>query len=254
MVADPPSDGSLAGYQHIATWLRDQIESGTYSPGDKVPSENELMAIFSVEQPTARHALEMLKNEGLVFARRGSGTFVREFRPIRRVSPDRLRSTVWGAGRSIWSVDLDLRPTAREVRVKEEDAPDAVANVLELPTEARVWVRRRCYFVEDRPVQTATSYYPAHLVAGSAITVENTGEGGVYARLKELGYEPIHFREELRVRMPTKREREQLALTQGVPVVEITRTAYTIEDRPVEINQMVLDSGSYILEYKFTSQ
>lgn len=248
------SGAPKVGYQQIAAWLRNQIESGEFTPGSKVPSENDLMQRFEVEQPTARHALEELKNEGLIYARRGAGTFVREFRPIRRVSPDRLRSEVWGTGRSIWSVDLQERPAARDVRVEEEAAPADIAYLLNLPPHSNVWVRRRRYFVEDRPVQLATTYYPAALVAGSSITAVDTGGGGAYARLAELGHEPVRFTEELRVRMPTKVERDTLQLTQGVPVADITRTAFTADDRPVEVNQMVLDSGSYILEYRFTSQ
>ncbi|HEY1574288.1 MAG TPA: GntR family transcriptional regulator, partial [Pseudonocardiaceae bacterium] len=213
------------GYQHIAAWLRERIETDEFGPGAKIPSENELMASFNVEQPTARRALEVLKNEGLIYARRGAGTFVREFRPIRRVSPDRLRSEVWGSGRSIWSVDLHERPSARDVSVNEEQAPERIAHVLELPPGAAVWVRRRRYFVEDKPVQLAVSYYPANVVTGSPITAVNTGDGGAYARLTELGYEPVRFVEELRVRMPTSAERETLELTQGVPVADLTRTA-----------------------------
>lgn len=248
-----PAKRRAAGYQQIAAWLRGRIEAGEFAPGDKIPSENELMAQFSVEQPTARRALEVLKNEGLIYARRGAGTFVREFRPIRRISPDRLRSDVWGSGRSIWSVDLDARPSARDVEVNEEVAPDNIAFVLEVPTGSAAWVRRRRYFVEDRPVQMATSFYPAELVAGSPITAVNTGDGGAYARLAELGHKPVRFVEELRIRMPSNVERQTLQLPQGTPVADVTRTAYTETDRAVEVTQMVLDSGSYILEYRFTS-
>ena len=57
-------------------------------------------------------------------------------------------------------------------------------------------------FLDDKPVLLATSYLPASVVAGSAITREDTGPGGTYARLAELGYKPVHFREEIRSRMP----------------------------------------------------
>ncbi|MFC7618033.1 GntR family transcriptional regulator [Actinokineospora soli] len=48
-----------------------------------MPGENDLMTTYGVEQPTARRALDVLKNEGLLQARRGAGTFVRDFRPLR---------------------------------------------------------------------------------------------------------------------------------------------------------------------------
>lgn len=176
-----------------------------------------------------------------------------EFRPIRRTSPDRLRSTVWGAGHSIWTVDASQEPAVANIRVSEEMATDGVTRVLELGTDARVWVRRRQYLIANRPVQLAASYFPAEIVANSAIIEVHTGSGGVYARLRELGYEPTQFREEIRVRMSTNDERETLELTQDTPVAEITRTAYTASGRPVEMNRMVLNAEAYVLEYKFTS-
>lgn len=247
-------DGAArVGYREIADELRQEIDSGQLKPGAKVPGENDLMAKYGVEQPTARRALDVLKNEGLVVAKRGSGTFVREFRPIRRVSPDRLKTVVWGAGRSIWSADLGVRPMDQGTEVTTEPAPPIVAHVLEVDEGTAVVVRRRRFAVEDKPVQLATSYYPAHLVEGSPITQPNTGEGGSYARLGDLGYKPVRFREELRTRMPREHERQTLDLAQGTPVIEIVRTAYTSEDLPVEVNLMVLDGASYVLEYKFTA-
>jgi GntR family transcriptional regulator len=247
-------DGATrVGYREIADELRQEIDSGRLKPGEKVPGENDLVARYGVEQPTARRALDVLKNEGLVIAKRGSGTYVREFRPIRRVSPDRLKSVVWGAGHSIWSADLGLRPLSQGTDVTTEPASSIVAHVLELDEGAEVVVRRRVFAVEDRPVQLATSYYPARLVEGSAITQPDTGEGGSYARLADLGHKPVRFREELRTRMPREHERQTLKLAQGTPVVEIVRTAYTSVDLPVEVNLMVLDGASYVLEYKFSA-
>lgn len=112
-------------------------------------------------------------------------------------------------------------------------------------------MRRRRFVLDDKPVLLATSYLPTSMVAGSAITQADTGPGGTYARLAELGYKPVHFREEIRSRMPTKLEAEQLSISAGTPVILICRTAFADEGRPVEINEMTLDSASYILEYDF---
>jgi GntR family transcriptional regulator len=247
------SDAGASGYKEIADHLRAAIASGEFAPGSRVPSENDLMAQFGVEQPTAWRALDLLKNEGLVYAKRGSGTFVREFNPVRRVSPNRLRAEVWGTGRSIWSEDESRQVSVGDVRVTKEEAPSRVAAVLGLGADSQVWVRRRRYLVDDHPVQTATSYYPASLVDGSPITEVDTGVGGAYARLADLGHVPVRFREELRARMPTSEEADLLELHRGTPVVALVRTAYTQADAAVEVNEMVLDASSYVLEYRFTS-
>jgi len=243
------------GYRAIADALRAEIDAGGLPPGSKLPSENELMSTYGVEQPTARRALEVLKNEGLIVARRGAGTFVREFRLYRRRSPTRLAEAGWGAGRSVWRSDDASRATSVEgIEITVDDAPAHIAAVLELRDGEQALIRRRRYLVDDVPVQFATSYYPEHLVRGTRITEADTGDGGVYARLAELGHKPVNFREELRARMPRDAEAKLLDLAQGTPVIVVVRTAYTTEGRAVEVNEMTLDASSYILEYSFSSE
>jgi len=99
----------------------------------------------------------------------------------------------------------------------------------------------------------ANSYLPADLVAGSPITQPDPGSGGIYARLGDLGHKPVHFREELRVRMPTPEEARDLRLGPGTPVVLIARYAADDDGRVVEVNDMTLSAAKYILEYAFDS-
>ncbi|MFD7060473.1 GntR family transcriptional regulator [Streptomyces sp. NPDC059906] len=239
-------------YQRIADTLREAIRSGEYGPGDRLPGENDLMATHGVARMTARQALSVLRDEGVAEARKGAGVFVREFRPLRRRGVQRLAHQQWGNGRSIWSTDIENRSLeVDQVTVSEEAAPDGVGAVLNLADEETVCVRRRRFVLDGKPVLLATSYLPTPLVTGSAITREDTGPGGTYARLAELGFGPVHFREEIRSRMPSQNEATQLAISAGTPVILICRTAFTDEGRPVEINEMTLDAASYILEYDF---
>ncbi|MCY0942285.1 UTRA domain-containing protein [Streptomyces sp. H34-S5] len=70
----------------------------------------------------------------------------------------------------------------------------------------------------------------------------------------EPGYGPARFREEIRSRMPGPDEAARLGLTAGTPVVLVCRTAYTAEGKAVEVNEMVLDSAAYVLEYEFDAR
>ena len=63
-------------YEKIAEWIRDEVEAGTLSLGDKLPPENELMAQFQVSRQTVRTALSLLRKEGIVEGRRGSGSYI----------------------------------------------------------------------------------------------------------------------------------------------------------------------------------
>ncbi|MCW2902282.1 MAG: GntR family transcriptional regulator [Streptosporangiaceae bacterium] len=244
--------GRQPKYQRIADALRDAIRAGEYGPGDRLPGENDLMATYEVARMTARQALGVLQNEGIAESRKGAGVFVRAFRPLRRRGIQRLSRDQWGSGRSIWSADIGERTlVVDQVSVTEEAAPEHIAEVLDVEPGEATCVRSRRFVLDGKPVLISTSYLPADLVAGSAITQEDTGPGGTYARLDELGYKPVHFREEIRTRMPSQAEASRLSLSMGTPVILICRTAFADEGRPVEVNEMTLDSASYVLEYDF---
>lgn len=189
---------------------------------------------------TARQAQGVLQSEGLVVARKGAGVFVRDSRPLRRRGTARLAQSQWGRGRSIWSADTEGR--------------DLVVDQVSVSVEGDRCVRRRRYVLDGKPVQLATSYLPMALVEGSAIVEEDTGPGGTYARLKDLGHEPVRFHEEIRLGAATADEAERLGIPAGAPVFAVRRTAYTATDLAVEETHMVLDPASYILEYDFGAQ
>ncbi|MYZ35972.1 MULTISPECIES: GntR family transcriptional regulator [unclassified Streptomyces] len=239
-------------YQRIADALRDAVRTGEYGPGARLPGENDLMAAYGVARMTARQALGVLQSEGIAESRKGAGVFVRSFRPLRRRGVERLSGDRWNEGRSIWSTDTEDRPlVVDQLGVTEEPAPERIVRALGIDPGDAVCVRSRRYVLEGKPVLLATSFLPAALVTGSAITREDTGPGGIYARLGDLGFRPVHFREEVRSRMPSQDEANRLSLSAGTPVMLICRTAFTVEGRPVEVNEMTLDSASYVLEYGF---
>ncbi|WP_328743588.1 GntR family transcriptional regulator (plasmid) [Streptomyces caniferus] len=237
-------------YQAIADDLKAAIESGEYAPGDRLPGEKVLAAQYGVAVLTARQALKILRTEGLVESKRGAGARVISFRQIRRHGIQRLAREQWGAGKSIWSADDD-RPTTIDVRVEAVEAPAHISRMLELGDGELACARSRRFVLEERPVMLATSYLPHSLVEGSAITRVDTGEGGTYARLAELGHAPTHFREEIRSRLPTAEEAEGLAVPLGRPVIKLCRTAFDADNRAVEVNEMTLDSAAYVLDYAF---
>lgn len=63
-------------YRHIFDTLRQKISSGEYPPGQKLPTEAELMRLFSVSRTTVSRAMRDMELLGLIRRRRGSGTYV----------------------------------------------------------------------------------------------------------------------------------------------------------------------------------
>lgn len=71
-------------YSTLARLLIDEIESGRYKVGHKIPTEAELQQRYDVSRHTVREALRDLKDQGLVLARAGVGTVVRARTPRTR--------------------------------------------------------------------------------------------------------------------------------------------------------------------------
>lgn len=89
MVAETifPGDAAMAGatlpsggrlYQRLARLLFDQMASGRYAIGDRLPAERELSIEHNVSRPAVREALIALEVQGYVVVRVGSGAFVRK--------------------------------------------------------------------------------------------------------------------------------------------------------------------------------
>ena len=70
-----PADPRPA-YQRVADALRHAIASGTYQPGDQLPTLAELTTRYSIAVMTARDAIRQLTAEGLVVSRQGKGAYV----------------------------------------------------------------------------------------------------------------------------------------------------------------------------------
>jgi GntR family transcriptional regulator len=70
-------DDSRPASQQVADVLRAEIASGALEPGDKLQSIRNLAQRFRVAPMTAQAAVEILRNEGLVYTSPGRGTFVR---------------------------------------------------------------------------------------------------------------------------------------------------------------------------------
>lgn len=71
-------DDSRPIYLQLMEKIQEDIVSGTYHAGDKLPSVRELALEASVNPNTMQKALSELERSGLVYAKRTSGRFITE--------------------------------------------------------------------------------------------------------------------------------------------------------------------------------
>ncbi|WP_037573520.1 GntR family transcriptional regulator [Phaeacidiphilus oryzae] len=65
-------------YKDIASKIREDIERGALSPGERLPTGRELAEREGVHLMTVQNAYRLLRDEGLVVSQQGRGTFVRD--------------------------------------------------------------------------------------------------------------------------------------------------------------------------------
>lgn len=75
---DLDPDDPRPPFKQVASALRAAILTRSLKPGEKLPSGPELAKRYGVARMTAQQAIRLLREEGLVVSRQGSGVFVRE--------------------------------------------------------------------------------------------------------------------------------------------------------------------------------
>jgi GntR family transcriptional regulator len=252
---DPSSDRPV--FRQIADWLRSEITSGKLAAGAQLPSESELVGLFNTTRTTARQALTVLKSEGLIVSEHGRGAFVRRPPTVRRLAHDRFARRHRKQGKAAFPAEAEtggFQADVEVLRVGRDKATPAVAARLGLRSGTAVLVRHSRYLADGHPVEVATSYIPWAYASGTAMTQENTGPGGIYARLDESGHRLARFTEEVTARMPTPDEVKALRLDNGVPVIALIRTAIDNAGIRVEVCDTVMAADRFVLEYELPAR
>ncbi|HEX3514100.1 MAG TPA: GntR family transcriptional regulator [Trebonia sp.] len=245
-----------ASYGQIVTTLREEIVSGLYTAA--VPPGSELAARFGVSESTINRALSQLRSEGFVRTQPGRGTMVNPVPVIRRDAVARQRAGTRESGGSRGAFDAELRAAdldpRTEVEVGRAVPVGSIARLLAIPEGTEAVYRNRRMFAGDWPVQVATSWIPAAIADGTPIAEQDTGPGGIYSRLAEIGHAPAQFTEEVRVRVPDDGEVTALGIDPDHRVYTITRVSSDRAGRPVEVNTIVMPTHQWTLAYTWQAE
>ena len=246
--------------RRVADDLRADIASGRIPEGGKLPVVRELAERYGVARATVERAISELANEGLVVTRQGSGTYVRESHPIRRLGPDRYarsrwqRTTVEAFADDHEDVDKVEQQGSQTQTVDLVSASDRVAAALGIEADRSVWQRSRVVTRLGVPTHTMTSWYPPGIADETPLTDPRpgmAGQSGGFRILADQGQEPHQITEDLFARMPTTEEMRVLELPRGEPVVELHRTTRTAEGTVCEYAEGVHAASRFVWSFTF---
>ncbi|MFG2397534.1 GntR family transcriptional regulator [Streptomyces lydicus] len=242
-------------YEPIAYTLRKSIRAGRLKPGARLPSETDLAKEFRKSVPAVRDALGVLHDEGLIERRHEAGLFVR--RPRTKTLRTNMRHQ-WEKNRA--RVPLKERAetgaTEHETGLRGEDlvfsasyrevtATEELARAFGIAEGATLLERsyRTRYAAETAPFHLATSYLVHDRIAGNPDLLDETKEpwpGGTHHQLRTVGIEVDRVEERVTARPPTPEEAEELELPSGTSVLVLRKTSYDLDDRAVDVSDVIL--------------
>ncbi len=141
---------TAALYQQLKTFVIDHISRGKWQPGDKIPSEQQLVTQFGVSRMTVNRALRELSHEGLIVRHAGLGSFVAE----KKVQSTLLR---------IANIADEIKQRAHAYRceilqVRRQTASTEIAFSLGLQAGMSVYHSVCVHYENEQPVQLEDRY------------------------------------------------------------------------------------------------
>lgn len=222
-------------YYQIEQDLRRRIEGGEWQPGEQIPTEADLGAVYRASRVTIRQAISNLVAEGRLVREPGRGTFVSE--PAVTAGPRGLTSftdEMRGLGFTATSRLLDLRrqPAGEEVaaRLRIDPADDVVAV-------------KRLRLGDGRPIGIQAAQLPARRVPG----LENASldEGSLYTYLEsQYGIAPLEAEETFFAVPITGENARLLNVDEGTSGFRVERLTFD-DQGPFEFVTSILRGDRY---------
>jgi GntR family transcriptional regulator len=216
-------------YRQIKGLIMQSLESGEWRPGEMIPSEMELAALYKVSQGTVRKAVDELAAEKHLLRRQGKGTFVAthdearaQFRFL-RLMPDE--------GEQKW-------PASRLLDCKRGRASAEIARLLELKAGEGLVLIRRVLDIADEPTVFEQIYLPGALFKNLNAEIFNEYKGSMYKLFEtEFGTRMIRAEEKIRAVAADAVAADLLRVPRDTPLLCVERVAYSYGDKPVEFRR-----------------
>lgn len=214
--------GSIPKYQQLLMILRNQIITGEFKLGERLPSEEELTQKYGLSRGTVRKALAQLEAEKMIEVEHGIGSFVRALHPnsipFRFVSPQ---------------PDSDTHPMVVDTVVQEVlGATMEVAERLHVPLGEKVIHIARRKSLKDKAI-SFTERYLLEEVMPSLANEDLSKVAFLHDLLVTASEYPLlRAQFEVEAHLLTEEEAQLLKAEPGEPAIVVNRTTYTAPNRP----------------------
>ncbi len=231
-------------YKHVKNRIVESLRKGDWKPGQMLPNESSLAALYDVSISTVRAAVGELAQAGLVLRRPGRGTFVAVHGDEDSVY--RFFNVVRDGG------DKEL-PVSQLISLSKSTADDEAADALQLPRSGgtpEVFRMRNVLRIGELPVVVSDITIPVRLFKGLGVKMIREHGKTLYALFQQrFGVTIVRIQEELKAIPADAAACEYFGVKPKDPVLGLRRIAYTFNGLPVEVRQSRIDTRS--THYRF---
>lgn len=216
-------------YRDVANALEQAIATGVWKPGDRIPTEAELEALFGTSRGTLRMAISELVRKQLLHRQAGSGTFVLgpSFKSLERYF--RYESL---------ASDPRIVPHNKVLDQRFVPADEAAASSLGIAVDTEVAYLRRLRYHQNEPFLIVDSFFP--MPVWNTVASADFGSHSLYDEFKQrCGLYVVCVEEYLRADLANDTEAGLLGINVGSAVIRVERVSYTFGDQLVEYRRAV---------------
>lgn len=218
------SSTSVPLHISISEQLRQQIEAGHYLPGEKLPSEHQLMETFKVSRITVRRAVANLVHQGLATAHQGRGVFVT---PQQKVS--------YGLSSPLVFLERDLARkgiqfTFENLTFRKVRPSKTVQTFLQLSGKSTVYLQKKLFYMDGAVGAVDISYIVSDL--GQRFSTQLKRQM-TFPTLEVNGIEIEQIDAVIECTHADYEMGEYLDVPLGQPLIVYRYTAYTGEQQPI---------------------
>lgn len=226
-------------YMQVQNHLVEAIKSGDYGPGAQVPSELEIASEYGISRMTARKALDNLVSKGILYRRKGKGTYVAD-----SVVSYGL-STMLSFSRTLRARGYDV--VTRVLTVDVIPASLEVINHLQLAVDSKVIIIRRLRLIEGQPAAIHTAFLE-HAVFAPVLQVDLSQQSLLDTIQSISGNQIAYTKDSVQADLLTADEARLLNVETGSPALRVEGVAYSADAHPTRYSRAVYRGDMFKFE------
>jgi GntR family transcriptional regulator len=214
----------VALYAQVRESIREQIAGGELKPGEKLPPEEELATRMGASRMTVRRGILDLIDEGVLYRRRGVGTFVAH----RHIDRDHNRLAGYIESAAAEGFVPRIEVLAREIT----GANYMVARALNLREGEPVARVRTLRLADEEPLAIHDEHVPYRLYPDILDAAIDTRQ--LWELLSDHGYPVRRAVQRVEARLADEEIAPLLGIEEGAPILYKLRTVFSEDGTPVE--------------------